>query len=110
MVRKCVPMVALLLTLSWVGLLSGLTAGTASAGPLYKWTDANGVVHFSDRPPPVAAPVKKPPTAVVVNPSDAPYNNEAEQRWHAALRQHGVQIRTITIKTPAPTHSKASGP
>lgn len=25
---------------------------TALAGDLYKWTDANGVVHFSDTPPP----------------------------------------------------------
>lgn len=106
MVRKPVPLLALLLTL----LMSGLNSDMAMAGPLYKWTDANGVVHFSDRPPPSAAPVKKPPTTVVVNPSNTPYNNEAEQRWHAALRQHGVQIRTITIKTPAPTHSKPSGP
>ncbi len=91
-------------------LLSGLMTNVAIAGPLYKWTDANGVVHFSDRPPPTAAPVKKQPATVEVKPSTTPYNNEAEERWHAALRQHGVQIRTITIKTPAPTHSKPSGP
>lgn len=28
-----------------------LLAGTASAGPLYKWKDANGVTQYSERPP-----------------------------------------------------------
>jgi len=28
-----------------------LLAGAASAGPLYKWKDANGVTQYSERPP-----------------------------------------------------------
>jgi hypothetical protein len=28
------------------------TAGFAHAGDLYRWTDAQGVMHFSDTPPP----------------------------------------------------------
>jgi len=105
MIRISAARLALLFALFSAGLLSS----GVSAGPLYRWTDANGVVQFSDRPPPPAAPVKKQPTEIVVKPNDTPYNNEAEERWHAALRHHGVQIRTITIQTPAPTHSKPTG-
>lgn len=90
-------------------LLFMLTIPAVHADPLYRWTDANGVVHFSDRPASPNVPVKKPPIPVTVQPSTAPYNNQAEERWHDALRTHGVQIRTIVIKRPPPTHSKPTG-
>lgn len=34
----------------WVWLLIALTAGTAHAATVWKWVDANGVTHYSDRP------------------------------------------------------------
>jgi hypothetical protein len=38
----------------WLILLSALSATTASGAPAWTWTDANGQVHFSDRPVPGA--------------------------------------------------------
>lgn len=35
-----------------VFLISVLLAGIASAAEIYKWTDAKGRTHYSDRPPP----------------------------------------------------------
>lgn len=32
-------------------ILCGFAFATAIAGPLYKWVDENGKVHFSDQPP-----------------------------------------------------------
>lgn len=95
--------------LGMAALLLTLTGHNAHANPLYRWTDANGVVHFSDRPADPTVPVKKPPVAVTVQPSTAPYSNEAEERWHDALRTHGVQIRSIVIKRQPATHSKPTG-
>jgi hypothetical protein len=34
----------------WLILLSALSAATATGAPAWTWTDANGTVHFSDRP------------------------------------------------------------
>lgn len=36
---------------TWIGLLLVAWAGVAAAGGVYKWTDANGGVHFGERPP-----------------------------------------------------------
>jgi hypothetical protein len=32
-----------------------LSAGTCLAGPLYRWVDSDGRVHYSDQPPPPSA-------------------------------------------------------
>lgn len=89
--------------------LLSLPFAVAEANTLYRWTDANGVVHFSDRPAPSNTPVKKPTQTITVDSNEVPYNNSAEERWHGALREHGVQIRTITINRPTPTHSNPTG-
>lgn len=34
-----------------IAILTGIISGNALAGEVYSWTDANGVVHFGDRPP-----------------------------------------------------------
>ncbi|HKQ24357.1 MAG TPA: DUF4124 domain-containing protein [Burkholderiales bacterium] len=53
------------------GLLVTLVCGCVTAlpalGELYKWTDAEGVVHYSDQPPPPN--VKKPVTVKPRNPA-----------------------------------------
>ena len=36
----------------------GLAAHSAGAGMVYRWTDANGVVHFADGPPPHASQLR----------------------------------------------------
>lgn len=63
-----------------VVLLLGLgVAGAVQAGTVYRWTDANGVVHFADVPPPSvwtystetlpAAARRQPPPAAVASAS-----------------------------------------
>jgi murein DD-endopeptidase MepM/ murein hydrolase activator NlpD len=42
-----------------VALLLALTAGTAPAKKIYKFTDANGVTHFTDRKPDTDRPVEE---------------------------------------------------
>jgi len=42
----------------WLILLSALSATAASSAPAWTWVDANGQVHFSDRPVPGAQQVE----------------------------------------------------
>src|ERR1700761_8381581 len=42
---------------SWI-VLGLIAAITAQAGTIYKWTDADGVVHYSDQPHPGATAVQ----------------------------------------------------
>jgi hypothetical protein len=42
----------------WLILLSALSGTTAIAAPAWTWVDANGTVHFSDRPVPGARQVE----------------------------------------------------
>ncbi len=42
----------------WLILLSALSASAASGAPAWTWVDANGTVHFSDRPVPGAKQVE----------------------------------------------------
>ena len=42
----------------WLILLSALSGTAASGAPAWTWIDANGTVHFSDRPEPGAAQVE----------------------------------------------------
>lgn len=42
----------------WIA-LSLLLAAPAFAGEMYSWTDANGVKHFSDSPPPQSVKAQK---------------------------------------------------
>ncbi|HEY9181754.1 MAG TPA: DUF4124 domain-containing protein [Gammaproteobacteria bacterium] len=42
----------------WLILLFALSATTAASAPAWRWVDANGQVHFSDRPVPGAQQVE----------------------------------------------------
>jgi len=42
----------------WLILLFALSATTATSAPAWRWVDANGQVHFSDRPVPGAQQVE----------------------------------------------------
>ncbi|MBX3700269.1 MAG: DUF4124 domain-containing protein [Dokdonella sp.] len=42
----------------WIALLL-LVAAPVAAGEMYSWTDANGVKHFSDSPPPKSVKAEK---------------------------------------------------
>jgi len=53
-----------------LGIIFGLTAYTAGAQTMYRWTDSNGVMQISDRPPPqgVAHEILPTPRSVPVAP------------------------------------------
>jgi len=73
----------------WLILLFALPATTASSAPAWTWVDANGTVHFSDRPVPgarqielaggqgfgVATPVLTGSRAAAPGQTAAPYQN-----------------------------------
>ena len=73
----------------WLILLFALPATTASSAPAWTWVDANGTVHFSDRPVPgarqvelagaqgfgMAAPGPTGPRAAAPGQTAAPYEN-----------------------------------
>src|SRR5688572_23033405 len=42
----------------WLILLSALSGTAASGAPAWTWVDANGIVHYSDRPEPGARQVE----------------------------------------------------
>jgi hypothetical protein len=66
-----------------------LAAGPALAQPVYRWTDASGEVHFSDRPPPGAAqPVEQVDVAPVpaAPPADDYYSVVNQARRMEELR------------------------
>lgn len=47
---------------------AGMLTGTAAADRIYRWTDANGLTHFSSQPPPngtyqLITPAPPPPTS-----------------------------------------------
>ncbi len=45
-------------------LLAITLSGAALAAPVFKWTDAQGKVHYSDMPPPAGAQVKSQPVQI----------------------------------------------
>ena len=49
--------VAFFVLLAWAALSPTLADGRGS----YRWVDSNGVVHYSDQPPPESAPVPATP-------------------------------------------------
>jgi hypothetical protein len=76
---------------------ASLAAFAAAAAVVYKWTDSDGVVHFSDQPQPGAEKIVTPGVASNrVNGGDAS---------HATLpRQQGAQagpITAVSIESPA---------
>lgn len=64
-----------------------LASGAAFAGTMYKWVDANGTIHYSDRPQPGAtevhidtrAPASTPPPSVVLATTSAAGAELAEE-------------------------------
>jgi hypothetical protein len=98
-----------LTTCAWM--LALLSSAPASAQHIYKWTDANGQVHFSDQPPPdqakvdvvgdlprAGSPQPQPtqPAAAEVNRDDEsndvyPGTPEYDARRNAEMEQHKAE-------------------
>jgi len=81
----------------WLILLSALFGTTATGAPAWTWVDANGTVHFSDRPVPGATQVEL-AGAQGFGSAQAPARTPlAEQTTDAA----GAPYRGIEVVSPA---------
>lgn len=66
-------------------------AQTAAAGTLYRWTDADGKVHFTDQPPPASAK----------NASQKSYKGGAAEASASPEMQQAKQKNPVTLYTTA---------
>ena len=99
--------VALATLMGTAALAGSLFAGSATAEEVYRWTDKDGTVHFSDRPPTTE---QKSLTTMTVNgqapasydPDEDRYNVEATAARTQAMRDQQAQSRQQQNSTPAP--------
>jgi Domain of unknown function (DUF4124) len=76
-----------LLMLLCVLVLAGLSAGvSADSMQIYKWTDPQGVVHYSDKPPAVSAPERYLLNLPKLPPVD-PKKIAATDAWIASINE-----------------------
>jgi hypothetical protein len=80
--------------------LIGLAALAAQAAVVYKWTDANGVVHFSDQPVPGAEKIVTagPASAKAAPPSGSPVPGQAPPPPGSPAEA----VAQFAISSPAP--------
>ena len=92
-----------------------LWAGLAAAAEVYRWTDADGVEHFSDRPPETdqssltTMQVSNPPPADY-DPDEDRYNLEATAARTQALREEQARARESRSARTAPPAAPAAQP
>jgi hypothetical protein len=79
--------------------LSALAIVTASATTVYKWTDADGVVHFSDQPAPGAEKVPIGPVKLYDTPKVKPQKKAPDAPAKSPLLHLGYT--TVAIGSPA---------
>ncbi|SFN33020.1 protein of unknown function [Formivibrio citricus] len=68
-------------------LLFALTVSGVAAAAVYKWTDADGKVHYSNMPPPTGTKVKQPPAQLkggTVSSIAGPKPVQAEEKKNGA--------------------------
>jgi hypothetical protein len=82
----------------WLILLSALTGTTASSAPAWTWVDANGTVHYSDRPVPGARQVEL--AGAQAPGSQAPARTTAA-RTSPTDSQASAPYRSVDIVSPA---------
>ncbi len=63
-----------------IGLFFSLNTLQADSSEIYKWTDSNGNVHYSDKPAPGAEQVNIPTGEVFSSPSKEPEENPPEEK------------------------------
>jgi hypothetical protein len=80
---------------SWV-LVSALTALTVQAGAIYKWTDADGVVHYSDQSVPGAEKVR---STTPINRADSP-NTSGRAAAQGPAPAKAAAAAALTITSP----------
>ncbi len=82
-------------------MLAALAAFAAQAAVIYKWTDADGVVHFSDQPVPGAEKISTGATNTAI--SGSPGNAEASAEGQEKAGALDYAEFSITSPTPGQT-------
>lgn len=82
----------------WLILLSVLPMCAASAAPAWRWVDANGVVHYSDRPQPGATQIELSGAQTFGGTAARPQRSAGQ----------ATQPQTSAAASPAPTASQQS--
>jgi hypothetical protein len=86
---------------AWLG-LSLLAAFAVQAAVVYKWVDADGVVHFSDQPSPGAEKIYTSSSAGTRSPSvAATASRYSPAGAQAAKRQSGLGYSEFSVDSPA---------
>ncbi len=76
----------------WIaGLIALLALATPSFGDIYRWKGADGVVHFSNQPPP-------PGVIVIETIEEAPYDAESDRRRQEEDRRVRQEFEKRTIE------------
>ena len=86
---------------AWRGLLLVVWTGVAVAGGVYKWTDANGGVHFGERPPPGAQSQQMPEQTTPMSDSsdDEAARDQKRQKLLNAFDQEQADQQARAQKT-----------
>jgi hypothetical protein len=96
---------------AWAGLLllaAALTSGSARADA-YTWTDANGVVHFSETPPPEAKSQKLKPSDVS-RPSALDPQRKIEKIWVSDAPSRSLALEKVVPPLPDADKGFTVGP
>ncbi len=80
-------------------MLASLAAFAGQAAVVYKWTDSDGVVHYSDQPVPGAQKIFTASNATIGSSSS---ESPPESRTSAAQNQAPLGYTQFSITTPAP--------
>ncbi len=79
--------------------LFGAVTCVAGASTLYRWVDANGVIHYSDRPEPGAARIEVPPAQTYKGTPNSPSTAASAVRTPASAAV-SMSYTSLTITTP----------
>jgi len=80
--------------------LTALAIFTASATTVYRWTDADGVVHFSDQPEPGAEKVAIGPVKLYGTPTTSAPGQAPKKPANAPKPAH-LGYTSVTVTSPA---------
>lgn len=81
-------------------MLAAVAAFAAQAAVVYKWTDSDGVIHYSDQPVPGAEKITT--SANSLNGYASSGANPAPQGYNNAPRPAGLGYTTLSLTSPVP--------
>lgn len=83
-------------------ILLGLLAANGALAQAYKWVDADGVVHYSDRPEPGSKRIDLPKSSTPGRPATAPASASATASAEEPEGAEPFAYETLEVAAPAP--------